>query len=82
MLIPAAPSISDNRPSSPGTFFKNNDISVRTMVCSLKKSNTADIRVQAINEGRGHGFRHPPARTIGAGGDQARATDSFLNPEP
>jgi hypothetical protein len=27
-----------------------------------------------------HGFRHPPAWTIGAGDNQATA--SFLNPEP
>ena len=40
------------------------------------------FRVQAINKGRRHSSPHPPAWTMGAGGDQAPATASFLNLEP
>jgi hypothetical protein len=49
-----------------------------------------EFRVQKIHEGYRHRFRHPPARlpaegsaqaeTIGASGNQAPATASFLNP--
>jgi len=35
--------------------------------------------VQEIHEGWRHGFRHTPARTIGASGDRILATASFLN---
>jgi hypothetical protein len=44
------------------------------------KNNCSGHRVQEIHEGYHHGFRHLPARTIGAGGDRIRATASFLNP--
>ena len=40
------------------------------------------LRVQAINEEGRHSSRHAPAWTMGAGGDQAPAIASFLNPEP
>jgi hypothetical protein len=41
-----------------------------------------EFRVQEIHEGYRHDFRYPPARAIGASGDQEPATASFLNPEP
>jgi hypothetical protein len=48
----------------------------------LNGGNYSGFRVQAINVGSRHSSHHPPAWTMGAGGDQAQAIASFLNPEP
>ena len=44
--------------------------------------NYSGIRVQALNEGRRHGSRHPPPGAMGPAAILAPSTASFLNPEP
>jgi len=47
-----------------------------------ENGNYSGIGVQAINEGMRQSSRYPPAWTVGAGCEQAPATDFFMNPDP
>jgi hypothetical protein len=50
--------------------------------CSGLRSQGSGFRVEGLHKGVHLGFRHPPARAIGVGGDQAPVTAALLNPEP